>query len=405
MRIAFIYMSGGKNVGRGAGYVFASIPKGHEAKFFELRGGGAILLEKILEHDPNILMLSSMTLTWPIAVNIMEKFKNRRPTVPILVGGIHPTIMKESILKEYPFIDYVCVGEGESFVGDFVSNYDKNRYKVPNLIYRKDGKIYSNAVRPPEDLSKLPNFPWDLFPHVVTTSKTKLLYVTASRGCPYNCTYCCNSIYLKLYKSNYIRRRPIQHILDELDALKKKHTFDEFYFGDDMMFTDMEYAKELFTGIKEQLDTPYGCMGRCESINDELVDHLKKTGCNYIALGIECGNEVFRRKYLKRHMTNKQIIDSFRILKERNIRTTSFNMIGWPVENDDDLCKDTADINRIVEPDIKQVTWFYPFPGTELYDYCTKCNLITDVTTTYHRGSTLKMHTGKGSPVKYLEKF
>ncbi|GAG80969.1 unnamed protein product, partial [marine sediment metagenome] len=132
--------------------------------------------------------------------------------------------MKEKILEEYQCINYVCVGEGETFIKEFVANYGKSTLLgINNLIYRKGGKIHSNPIGPPEDLAMLPKFPWNSFPYVVIPAQYKLLYVTASRGCPFNCTYCCNGVYLRLYKGGYVRRRPIKHILDELIELKAKY--------------------------------------------------------------------------------------------------------------------------------------------------------------------------------------
>lgn len=408
MKICFVYMNTERNIGRGAGYVAASIPTEHSVVFIDtFKTAPVTVLKKVLQHEPDMLMVSSMTLTWNIAVKVMQSVKRHSPKLPVLVGGIHPTIMKEKILEEYRCVDYICVGEGESFVREFLTNYGTSKkLEVDNLIYRKGGKIHSNPVRPPEDLATLPKFPWSSFSTVVSAGMYRLLYVTASRGCPFNCTFCCNGVYLDLYKSGYIRRRPVEHVLDELAELKDNYEFGEFYFGDDMMFTDVDYVKELATGIKEKIGRPYGCMGRCEYINEDLADHLKSTGCVYVSLGIECGDENFRREYLNRHMTNDQIVNAFKLLKDRGIRTAAFNMIGYPVDYDDDLCQATAKINKEINPDLRQVTWFYPFPGTKLYDYCVDKNLLTkDLVRTFHAASIVKMHQGKGSPVRYLEKF
>ena len=408
MKICFLYMNSDRNVGRGAGYVAASISKEHSVAFIDTRRVASVNLPKeVLKHEADILMVSSMTLMWNSAIKAIQEVKRVTPKLPVLVGGTHPTIMREKILQDYLCIDYVCVGEGESFIKEFLANYGTDALlNVANLIYRKGDKIYSNPVRPPEDLAMLPKFPWGSFRFVVTGGLYKLLYVTASRGCPFSCAYCCNTVYLELYGKSYIRKRPIEHVLKELSELKNSYTFSEFYFGDDMMFTDINYVKELFVGIKERINKPYGCMGRCEYIDEDLADHLAATGCAYVGLGVECGDENFRRKYLNRYMTNDQIVDAFKLLKERGIRTGAFNMIGYPYDFDDDLCQATADLSREINPDIRQVTWFYPFLGTKLYDYCVEKDLIENVELlSYHLSSVLKMHKDKGPPVKYLEEF
>jgi len=405
MNIAFVHTSTAKNIGRGAGYIVSSIPKEHRVKFYDTRGiKPAAVIRKIVGGSFDILMVSSMTTLWSQAISIIKGVK-ASCDIPVLVGGVHPTIMKLQILEQFPYIDYVCVGEGESFVKEFLVSYGKDSlFEVPNLIYRSDGKVYTNPIRPPEDLSTLPRFPWGIFPYKVAG---KYIYVNATRGCPFNCPYCCNGVYLKLYKSGYVRSRPVNQVIEELKYLKTKFEFKLFYFGDDMMFTDLDYVKRLFSAIKEEVGRPYGCMGRVEYINADLVNFMKSTDCRYVALGIECGDENFRKKHLRRSMTNEQIINAFKLLRAAGISTTSFNVIGWPFVNDDELCKSTVEINRIISPGIRQVTWFYPFPGTGMYDYCVKNDLIgSKGIKSYHRGSILKMHSKKSdNPNDYLARF
>jgi radical SAM superfamily enzyme YgiQ (UPF0313 family) len=93
-------------------------------------------------------------------------------------------------------------------------------------------------------------------------------------------------------------------------------------------------------------------------------------------MGIECGDEYFRRAFLNRNMTNKQIEEAFRLFREKNIFTTSFNMIGYPFDNDNELTEATIDLNRNAKPDFVQTSVFYPFPGTELYNRCIENDLI-----------------------------
>ena len=409
MRICFLFMNRGHNIERGAGYVAASIPKDHPLLvLFAHKKLIGLLVKKMLAFKPDILMVSSMTLGWVRAVQIMKAFKIASPGTPVLVGGIHATILKEETLENHVYIDYACVGEGETFIKEFLVKYKTPPFfEIANLVYRNKAGVFLNPVRPPEDLKTLPKFPWDIFPRPLSVGKYKLLYVTASRGCPYSCTYCGNRVYLELYGKSYIRQRPINQVLDELEELADKHEFGEFYFSDDMMFTDIDYVKELFSGIKKRLNKPYGCMGRCEYVDESLANFLQATGCSYVAMGVECGDENFRRKYLKRFMTNDQIITSFKLLQDRGIRTTSFNMIGYPFYFDDDLCRSTIEINKVIDPDILQLSWFYPFRGTQLYDYCVENSLISGkALSSYHAGSILKMHIGKNnSPERYLEKL
>ncbi len=240
MKVAFIYMNSENNVGRGAGYIAgAIIDSGHEIDFFESRSNKENLVtNKIINGSYDILMVSSMSLLFPSAIKIIEDIKSKKK-ISVLVGGIHVTTIGKRILEDYPIIDFLCIGEGESMVAEFLNKFGKDDfYSIQNLVYRLNGCIKENPIREPEDMSKLPNFPWKIFGHKKIVKKSGMAYVSATRGCPFRCTYCCNNVYLDLYKKSYIRHRPVNKVIDELIYLKKKYNPKIFYFGDEMIFSN-----------------------------------------------------------------------------------------------------------------------------------------------------------------------
>ncbi|MGD0817561.1 MAG: radical SAM protein [Methanomassiliicoccales archaeon] len=376
MKIIFIQFSNGA-VMRGAGHVIASVIKdGHEIKFFDTYDQDVSKIGKWIAGNPcDLVLMSVMTLNVPMAKNLAKRIKQNK-NVPIMVGGVHPTITGGQLLEECPDIDYLCVGEGESMIIEFIGKLGKGGIEdVMNLAYRKDGKVVVNPLRAPEDLSKLAPFPWQLY------SKNRLAYgdmtyVYATRGCPYACTYCCNSKYLNLYGKEYLRKRPVESVISELVDLKEKYHQKHFYFGDEMILFDKEYAMELFHNVKEKVGVPFGFMARVEHLSEDVVKVASETGCVYVAIGVECGDESFRKKSLKRNMSNKTILDAVNLLKKFNIYVATFNMIGYPFANDDELTRSTIELNKELKPDSVQVTILYPFPGTELYDKCLKENLF-----------------------------
>jgi anaerobic magnesium-protoporphyrin IX monomethyl ester cyclase len=405
MKIAFLSMDPKGAPVRGAGYVAASIPNDHELLFYCLMNPKSdkqykTLPKQLVKLNVDIIMVSTTTLLYSDASRFINNVKNLK-NIPVLMGGVHPTVVGPDLLKQNPNIDYLCIGEGESFVKEFLEHYGKDSlFDIRNLVYRKGKDIINNPIRPPEDLSILPKFPWHLFKRVVGSNG--ILNITATRGCPYSCTYCCNSKFLKMYGKDYIRYRPVDDVIDEIKFLKDKYKFNRIHFGDDMVLSNVKYVEKLFTTLKTKLNIPHGCMCRVECIDEKMVELLKRTGCKGISLGVECGDEPFRKKYLNRFMSNTTIEKAFRLLREAGISTVSFNMIGWPVGDHDKLTKATADLNKKIKPDFVQVTWFYPFQGTKLYDYCVEHDLIDKNKSllSYHKESVLKMYKGKKSYFK-----
>jgi anaerobic magnesium-protoporphyrin IX monomethyl ester cyclase len=397
MNVAFVFMNDTPIVGRGAGYMAGVIAAaGYPVSFFDtFYTPVEQIVNQIVAGPADIIMISTMTMNFPLALALIRKIKKSR-NLPVLVGGIHPTIEGARLLEQHPEIDYLCVGEGESMVIDFLRLFSSPAlFDIQNLCYRKNRKVYCNPLRPAEDLSTLPAFPWHFFrKESIGDGGRGFLYVTASRGCPFNCTYCCNGIYLKYYGKNYIRFRPIDKIIEELECLKKVHSPRLFYFGDEMILADPEYAKRLFAEVKCRIGIPYGLMARVEYVTPELTEHLKRTGCQYVAMGIECGDENFRKKHLNRNHSNEQIERAFTLLKDAGIFRSSFNIIGYPFDCDDSLTKKTINLNKRVKPDYAYFTILYPFPGTKLYNRCIELNLIDndriEKTRQYYEESVLK---------------
>lgn len=379
MHVALVYMNNEVNVGRGAGYIASTILQTqHHLTFYDTYYQS---LEKvatdIIDGSFDILMISSMSMLFPDAVRLIRTVKQAIP-IPVLVGGIHATIKGETILHEHKEIDYLCVGEGESMVAEFLDSYGTDRmFSVQNLVYRTNGSIVANPIRPAESLDVLPPFAWRLFnDQSIVQKDSGMMYVDATRGCPYNCTYCCNGVYLSLYGGAYLRHRPVEKVIEDLHVLRDRYHPSMFYFGDEMILAKKEYARSLFMALHEELHMPYGCMVRVEHIDNETADMFAQTGCRYIAMGVESGDEEFRKNHLNRHMSNDQIRHAFQLVHERDIFTSSFNMIGYPFPYDDRLTEATYELNRQLQPGYVQISVFYPLPGTVLHTYCVDNDLI-----------------------------
>ena len=383
VKIAFVYLNGEKNVGRGAGYIASVILNaGHNLTFFDTVYEDLHQVHsKILADNYDIILISASTLFYKQAIELVTALKAFRNT-PILLGGAHTTILREKVLEECPNIDYICVGEGEEFILEFLNKYGTEElFSISNLGYRDNkGVIRINPIRECTDLNILPKFRYDLFsPNsvIINSPLPGFCYVFSTRGCPYSCSYCCNSYYLTMYKKGFLRKRSVDSVIEELQYLKNNYPVKIFYFGDEMILFDKEYVFELFNRVKNEIGLPYGCMARVESIDEKIVELFRNTGCKYVGMGIECGDEQFRKKFLNRYMSNEQIIAAFQSLRTiPGIMLTSYNMYKYPFSYDDKLKKQTLELNNIIKPDIMQMSIFFPFPGTKLYDYCVANNLI-----------------------------
>jgi radical SAM superfamily enzyme YgiQ (UPF0313 family) len=225
----------------------------------------------------------------------------------------------------------------------------------------------------------LPFPDWNLFDarHVDTIGTFE-----TSRGCPYSCTYCVNDYMQSLYGGvgGYHREKGISRTIEEMEQFLTNFPQVNDIWLIDETFTlkndrIKDFCQQYKKRIKDKFNVPFGCMTRPEVLSEEKVQYLTDAGCRKIAMGIEIGNEKYRKEMLDRQMSQQSIINAFRIAKKAGIHTYSFNMVGFPNETRKDIFS-TIDLNRKGKVDEIQCTIFYPFEGTRLKEFCEEHDLL-----------------------------
>jgi len=325
------------------------------------------ILKKIDTFKPDVILFSSTTnlFSWvkEVALQIKQKYN-----LPIIAGGIHPTIQPDKVIAEKD-IDIICIGEGEEAIVELANKMEKKQdyTKTKNLWFKKDGKIIKNPVRPLlKNLDLLPNPDKDIF--YKYGCFTDRVYLMTSRGCPYKCTYCFNHQIQNLYKDmgiGYFRRRSLNLIIDELKAYIKKYKIKSVHFYDDTFILDKNWVLKFAEEYKKEIGLPFYCLVRANLVDSEIIKALKSAGCKAVSMGVESGNEYIRNILLKRNMQNEEIVNAARIIKENKIKLITFNIFGFPGETPEQML-DTMKINLQIKPDSLFTYVFYPFPGTDL---------------------------------------
>tara|TARA_Y100000310_G_scaffold257417_1_gene265476 strand:- start:713 stop:1933 length:1221 start_codon:yes stop_codon:yes gene_type:complete len=384
MKIAFVYPNTQKKESQGAGLIASAVlDAGYTLDFYdEAYTPLTDELARQVGKTYDVILLSALTLNFRAAIKFARRAKEANPNVVTLLGGIHATVESRDVLEHILCFDYICVGEGEEFVVEFLIALEGGDVRdVPGLGYcNDDGEVVINPGLACQELDDLPRYRRELFRDESVVHNYPFpgfVYVHASRGCPYRCSYCANQNYLDLYGKAYLRTRSQDAVIDELRWIKARYPVEFFYFGDEMLLANRHYCEELFPRIKSEIGLPYGCMARVEQVTPELVALLRDTGCGYVAMGVECGDETFRREMLNRRMTNERIVEAFRLLRDRpGIDLRAFCMRGWPVPYDDELTAKTLALVEQLKPTRYQMNTFFPFPGTKIYDYCVQQDLI-----------------------------
>lgn len=326
--------------------------------------------DKLLKFKPDLIAVSVMTGYFD---EILELLKQIKLPCKVVVGGVHATLCPEDALS-FDVIDFVCVGEGEKMLFELCNclKQDKDYSNIQNLGFKKNGKIYLNPSRSFINLDELPAPDWLLFDerHLFRPFMGKIYrgsFYVMSRGCPQKCTYCVNPAIKQALENcgKYFRFQSPDTTIKQLSFLKKKYNATWFRFADDsIMLLSKGCLEELANGLKT-LNIQLGCSIRPETTTAQKVELLKSMGCVAASVGIESGNEELRRKVLNRQLTNEQIKKSISLLKEAEIRVTTFNMIGLPGETRENVFE-TINLNKSLNVDAVNVYIIYPYPSTNI---------------------------------------
>jgi anaerobic magnesium-protoporphyrin IX monomethyl ester cyclase len=340
------------------------------------------ILAAIETFSPAVVALTSVSSQFSFIKEIASQVKKKNKSIIVVCGGVHPTVMPESIL-ETDAIDAFFIGESEISFEEFLNKVQEQQdfYDTPNLCYNENGIVKSNHLHPLiEDLDSLPYPDKISYPYVDTVSQYGVAPFMFSRGCPYLCSYCCNHTIARIYnlKRNTPRYRSPESSIREIEWTIKKFPFIKIIWClDDTFGIDKKWREEFCRKYKERIGIKLALHMRVNVINEDFIRLLEETGCYRISFGVESGNEHIRNKVMNRQMTNKEITNAFALAKKYGIETNAFNIIGVPGETEETIW-DTIRLNRILTPTDSGINIFYPYRGTELGEYCYKNGLVNE---------------------------
>ena len=343
--------------------------------------------DKAREFKPDIIGLSCYEMTFEWVKDIADVIKTGYKDGLVIAGGYYPTLSPEEVLN-HPSIDMVCIGEGEGPLADLGRALRENKAdpneNIDNIWFKKGNRIIKNKVRPlAKNLDALPFVDRAFFDYqryinnFAKTSGNRILEIMGSRGCPFNCTYCSNHAFRKIYPdaSDYVRQRSVENILDEIGTCRENFEFEAVFFHDDTFTFSKKWLSQFCELYPRRFKMPFYCNVRVETVGEPEMEMLKSAGCGMISVGVESGDESIRKEVLNRIVKDSQIKKVFALARKHRIDAKSFNMVGMPGETIISLMK-TVRLNLVMGPKYVQTSVFYPFRGTELGDFCYRNNMV-----------------------------
>lgn len=316
--------------------------------------------------------------------------------VTTVCGGVHPTISPDEVIGTTG-IDIACRGEAEHSMVELCGALqdDRDYRRIPGFWVDHGGEVFKNPAR--ALVTDLDSFP---FPDRTIFDRSLFCddqhprgTLMASRGCPFNCSYCSNHAQRSVYPNpgDYVRFRSPENVVAEIEQMLEEDDRIEFIrFDDDILTIDREWLGRLSVLYRERIRMPFICNSRVNFMDRRLAGSLKEMGCSVVCMGIESGNPGLRSEVLNRQMSNERIVSAFEACREAGIKTVSTNMVGLPFE-DVSMVLDTIKLNSRCRPDTMQVSTFVPYPGTDLFKLCEQAGLLSSqrVDSIFYTASTL----------------
>ncbi len=341
----------------------------------------------IFEFEPDLVGINcQFSRQYKIYHRLFSLVKKAMPKCITVAGGPHTTVCPEEVLND-PNCDFVVMGEAEDSFKDLIEalNNDNSFNNIDGLGWKTKDKTQINPKQKwIEDLDTIP-FPafhlMDLESYFGlsishgTRHKKRFMPIMTSRGCPARCSFCSAH---RVWGRKY-RTRSIGNVISEMKLLKDKYKIEEIMFEDDNVTANPKRAKELFPQmIKEKIDfvwdTPNGV--GVWSMDTEMIDLMKLSGCTKLNFPVESGSQHVLDSIIKKPLKLTKVKELIAHCKVIGLDYSMFLVVGMPGETIKDIWESfhfAANCDCFA-PHISVAT---PYPGTELFEICSKDGLFT----------------------------
>lgn len=343
---------------------------GHYAGVVIARGEKDVV-SAIMAHSPNLVGFSPTAYDIEWCLGMARVLKNAG--LDIIMGGAMVTADQDVIHNLA--VDFVCVGEGELCMRQLLRLEDRkdisDKYdSIPNLVYKKDGQVFHNPVAPMiNDIDGLSIPDHGLYGQYDKIVKGPTAIFTFMRGCRFNCSFCFNHVWQKIYRNKpfIIRKRSPELAVREIEETieTRKGAIKLVRLFDSTLLSDTHWVKSFLSLYKERIKVPFVCFAHPSEVNDEMSKELKDSLCIEVAFSIESGTDFIRNKILRKGISESQIYMAAKALKKNHVPFVTFNMLGSPGESWKDILK-TIEINRNVKPMFAWAALTQVYLGTDL---------------------------------------
>ena len=319
-------------------------------------------------HMPKIVGVTAMSHSFASAITVCQIAKEFNQDVLTVLGGIHATVLYDSILREQQAVDVIVRGEGELSFLELAQHFLQGRpfSHTDGISFRNDGEtVHNNDRRLAKDLDSFPLPSHDL----VENEKYKTRSISSSRGCFHNCTFCS----IHSLSGDIIRIRSIDAIIKEIEDLIRCGA-RRIMFTDENFTFSFKRVKQLCSeivrrGLHEKV--VFYAEGRIDDIcKTPIMAHvLSDAGFRGLYIGAESGSQEILN-YYRKETTPDTVVQGVSYCVEQNLMPV-VNFILYGPRDTVETMKETIGLaKRVYESgaEIVYAEMLIPYPGTPIKD-------------------------------------
>jgi radical SAM superfamily enzyme YgiQ (UPF0313 family) len=322
-------------------------------------------IQRIHEANPRLVCFvlygqnpNSGTTNMIGAIRLGAKLKAAYPEYPLCLVGSHVSALPKEVLA-YPFVDIVLLNEGVYALHNLLrSNLGDELTQINGIGYKQERQLILNSPQPivPQALmdQDLPGYAWDLLPYKEKpldlyrahfwhaefnhNLRTPFAALYTSLGCQFKCDFCMINILNRVDNDDHIvsansavmRFWSPEFILKEFDKLAQLGV-ETIRISDEMFFLNRKYYEPLINGLLERgYPLRMWAYSRIDTVRPEYLEKFKKAGINWLALGIEAGNQQIRQEVSKGKFQEINIREVVRRIHTADINIVGNYIFGFP---------------------------------------------------------------------------
>lgn len=332
-------------------------------------------LDVLLSHLDDAVCLGVTVLTGaPLhdALRVSRLARQRRPELPVIWGGWHPSLFPVMCGAE-PSVTAAVLGQGEETFREVVDRIAAGASLdgVAGIVHRSgNGEPKHNPARPMADIDSFPGHDYNLIPvdrYFARKGQKQLDYIS-SQGCRFRCSFCADPT---VYERGWYGVSP-DRVVAEVGSWWRRYRFDDLAFQDETYFTYAPRVAEIAEGfLREELDFTWFATMRADQgrrLDDAVFDLCRRSGLRRVMIGLEAGSQK-TLDAIQKDIAVEDIWASAEKLDRHGIAALINVIVGFPGESEasvDETLRVAREL-RAMNPDFEiAVFYFKPYPGNPI---------------------------------------